>query len=64
MKLGITSSLDGGVMYDARLHADLTRRSHSKGSALPPASLDIVAAFAFFYVSNQSVDIVTLLHST
>ena len=40
MKLGITSSSDGGVMFDARLHADLIRRSHS--------FLDIVAAFALF----------------
>ena len=46
VKLGITSSLDGGVMFDASIHADVIRRSHSGGSAMPPAFLDIVAAFA------------------
>ena len=39
MKLGITSSLDGVVMFDASIHADLIRRSHSGGSAMPPAFL-------------------------
>ncbi len=42
MKLGITSSLDGGAMFDASPHADVIRRSHSGGSA------NIVAAFALF----------------
>ena len=37
VKLGITSSLDGGVIFDARLHADKIRRSHSGGSAMPSA---------------------------
>ena len=48
MKLGITALSDGGVILDARLHADLIRRSHSGGLAKPPAFLDIVAAFALF----------------
>ena len=48
VKLGITSSLDGGAMFDTSLHADVIRRSHSGGSAMPPAFLDIVAAFALF----------------
>ena len=48
MKLGITSSSDGRVMFDARLHANVIRRSHSGGSAMPPAVLDIVVAFALF----------------
>ena len=30
-------------MFDASLHADVIRRSHSGGSAMPPAFLDIVA---------------------
>ena len=29
--LGITSSLDGGVMFDANVHADRIRRSYSGG---------------------------------
>ena len=33
---------------DARLHVEVTRRSHSRGSGMPPAFLDIVAAFALF----------------
>ena len=33
------SSLDGGVMFDARFHADVIRQSHSGGS------LGIVAAY-------------------
>ncbi len=48
MKLGITSSLDGGAMFDPSLHADVIRRSHYGGSAMPSAFLDIVAAFALF----------------
>ena len=32
VKLGITLSLNGGVMFDASLHADIIRRSHSGGS--------------------------------
>ncbi len=28
VKLGITSSLDVGAMFDASLHADVIRRSH------------------------------------
>ena len=51
MKLGITSLLDGGFMFDASLHADVIRRSHSGGSTMPPAFLDIVAAFALFHRS-------------
>ncbi len=43
VKLGITSSLDGGVMFDASLHADVIRRSHSGGSAVLPTFLDIAA---------------------
>ena len=35
--LGITSSSDGGVIVDARLHADAIRRSHLGGSVKPPA---------------------------
>lgn len=37
MRLGITLSLDGGVMFGASLHADVVRRSHSGGSAMSPA---------------------------
>ena len=48
MKLGITSLLDGRVTFDASLHVDLIRQSHSGGSAVLPAFLDIVAAFALF----------------
>ena len=33
VKFGIRSSLDGGVMFDARLYADVIRRSHARGSA-------------------------------
>ncbi len=37
MKLGITLSLDGGVIFDASPYADVIRRSHSGGSAMAPA---------------------------
>ncbi len=46
MKLGITSSSDGGVIFDARLYVDVIKRSHSGGLAMPPVFLDIDAAFA------------------
>ncbi len=50
VKIGLLATasvvkLDGGAMFDASIHADVIRRSHS-GSAMPPAFLDIVAAFA------------------
>ena len=48
VKLGITSSLDGGVMFDASLQKDVIRRSHSGSLAMPTAFLGIVAAFALF----------------
>ena len=44
----ITSSLNGEAVFDAIIHADVIRRSHSGGKAMPPAFLDIVAAFALF----------------
>lgn len=37
MKLRITPFLDSGVMFNARLYADLIRQSYSGGSAIPPA---------------------------
>ena len=44
VKLGITSSLYSRVMFDASRYTDVIRR----GSAILPAFLDIVAAFALF----------------
>ena len=35
-------------MFNAGLHADVIRRSHSGSSAMPPDFLDLVAAFALF----------------
>ena len=35
-------------MFDAGLHANVIRRSHSRGSGKSPVFLDIVAAFALF----------------
>ena len=32
----------GGVIFDASLHADVIRLSHSRGSAMPPALPDII----------------------
>lgn len=37
VKLGITLSLDGGVIFDASLHGDVIRQFYSGGSATPPA---------------------------
>lgn len=42
VRLGITLPLDGGVMFDASLHAEVIRQSHSGGLA------HIVVAFALF----------------
>ena len=36
------------AMFDVNLHADVSRRSHSGGSAMPAVFLDIEAAFALF----------------
>ena len=55
MKLGITSPLDGGAVFDASIHADVIRRSHSGGSAMPPTFLYIVAAFALFRRSAMNL---------
>ena len=50
--VGITSSLDDGVMFDASLRTGVIRRSHSGGSAMPSAFLHIV----------QSIGIMKLLY--
>lgn len=34
---------NGEVRFDARLHEYVARRFHSRGSAMPPGFLDIVA---------------------
>ena len=43
MEFKIASSRDGAVMFDAMLRGDVIRRSHSRGSGMPPPFLDIVA---------------------
>lgn len=60
MKLRITSSLDGGVMLNACLHADIIRQTHSAGSAILPGFQDIVAAFAFFF--RLAINLLILRH--
>lgn len=48
----LTSGWRGLVrMFDASPHVDLIGRSHSRGSGIPPALLDIVEAFALFHRS-------------
>lgn len=46
---------NGGVMFDARLHADVISRSHSQGSGMPSAFLDIVVVFALFRRSTTNL---------
>lgn len=52
-------------MFDAKLHADVLRRSHARGSGIFPAFLDIVVGIRIISsVSDQSVGIGTLIHNT
>ncbi len=47
-------------MFDASCHGDLIGRSHSCGSGMPPAFLDIVVAFALF--CRSAINLLLLSH--